>query len=40
MGEIIPFAIWVIPFPVLKINFQFLDNNEKHFVKEFFDQRP
>ena len=26
----------VFPFPVLKINFKFLGNNEEYFVKEVF----
>ena len=33
MGEIILFPVWKIPFPVLKINFETLGTNEKHFVK-------
>ena len=43
MGEIIPFPVWMIPFPVLKvlqIDFELLVINEKHLVKEVFDQRP
>ena len=40
MGEIIPFPVWMIPFPVLKINFKPLGTNERHLVKEVFDQRP
>ena len=36
VGEIIPFPAWMIPFPVLKINFKFLGNNEEYFVKEVF----
>ena len=36
MGEIIPFPVWVIPFPVLKIIFEPLGTNEKPFVKEVF----
>ena len=36
MGEKIPFAVWIIPFPVLKINFETLGTNKKHFVKEVF----
>ena len=42
MGEIIQFPIWINPFPVLKINFKLLGENEKHFVKEvfFLYQRP
>ena len=31
---IIPFPVWIIfPIPVLKINFEVLGKNEKHFVK-------
>ena len=33
MGEIIPYPVWIIPFPVLKINFGPVGSNEKHFVK-------
>ena len=33
MGEIIPFLVWIIPFPVLKINFEPLKTNEKHFLQ-------
>ena len=40
MGEIIPFPVGIISFPVLKINFETLGTNEKHLVKEVFDQRP
>ena len=36
MEEIIPFTVWIILFPVLKINFKPLGSNEKHFVKEVF----
>ena len=36
MGEIIPFPVWIILFPVLKINFELLGSNGKHFVKEVF----
>ena len=36
VGEIIKFPVWIIPFPVLKINFELLGMNEKHFVKEVF----
>ena len=39
MGEIIPFPVWMIQFPVLKINFEPFGSYEKHFVKDFFDQR-
>ena len=34
--EIIPFPLWIVPFPVLKINFEPLGSNVKHFVKEVF----
>ena len=40
MGDIIPFPVWIIPFPDLKIKFELLGSNEKHFVKEFFYPRP
>ena len=33
VGKIIPFPVWIIPFHVLKINFETLGTNEKHFVK-------
>ena len=36
MGEIIPFPVWMIPFPLLKINFEAGRTNEKHLVKDFF----
>ena len=36
LGEIIPFPVWIIPFPILKINSEFLGLNEKHFVKDIF----
>ena len=36
MGEIIPFPVRIILFPVLKINFGPIGSNEKHFVKEVF----
>ena len=36
MGEIIPFPVWIIPFPVLKNDFELLGSNEKHFVKGVF----
>ena len=32
VGEIIPFPVWIIPFPDLKINFGLLDKNKKYFV--------
>ena len=34
--EIIPFPDWINPFPVLKINFELLEKNEGHFVKDIF----
>ena len=40
MGKIIPFSVWIIPFPVLKINFEQFGTNERYFVKEVFDPRP
>ena len=36
MGEIIPFSVWIILFPVLKINFQPLGSNKKHLKKRSF----
>ena len=36
MGEIIPFPVWIIPFPVLKINYEPLGTNGRHIVKEVF----
>ena len=36
MGELIPFPVWMIPFPVSNIDFELLGSNEKHFVKEVF----
>ena len=33
VGDIIPFPVWIIPFSILKINFESLGTNEKHFVK-------
>ena len=30
----IPFPIWINPFPFLKINFEILGENEIHLVKE------
>ena len=36
VGEIILFPVRIIPFPVLKINFEALGTNEGHFVKEVF----
>ena len=40
MGEIIRFPVWIIPYPVLKIQFQFLGKYEGDVVKKVFDQRP
>ena len=34
--EIIPFPVWIIQFPVLKIDFQSLWSNKKHLLKEVF----
>ena len=34
MGDKIPFPVWMIPFLVLKINFETLGTNEKHLVKD------
>ena len=31
--EIIPVLVWIIPFLVLKINYEPLGSNVKHFVK-------
>ena len=39
VGEIILFPVWMIPFPVLKTNFEPFGSNKKHFVKKFLDQR-
>ena len=36
MGEIIPFPVWIILFPVLKSKFEPPRMNEKQFVKEVF----
>ena len=36
VGKIIPFPVWIIPFPILKINSEFFGLNEKHFVEEVF----
>ena len=36
VGEIISFPVWIILFPVLKINFKLLAKNMKHLVKDFF----
>ena len=37
IGEIIPVPVWIIPFPVLDINFEPLGSSVKHFVKGVFD---
>ena len=34
--EIIPFPVWIIPFPIFKTSFKLVDKIEKHFVKEVF----
>ena len=34
VGEIIPFPVWIIPFFVLKIDFEPPGTDEKYFVKE------
>ena len=39
VGEMIKFSAWVMPYPVMEINFELLSKNEKHFVHEIFDQR-
>ena len=36
MGKIVPFPVWVIPFPVLKTNFEFLGLYGKNVEKEVF----
>ena len=36
VGEIIPFSVLIIPFPVFKINIETLESNEKSFEKEVF----
>ena len=36
MGEIIPFPVWIIPFPALKINFEFLGIYEEDVEKTVF----
>ena len=35
--EIIPFPVWINPFPVSKIDFEPFGSNEKQFVKGVFD---
>jgi len=34
--EIIPFPVWIIPFPVFKTSFGLIGKSKKHFVKETF----
>ena len=34
IGEIIPFPVWIIRFPIFKTSFKLVDKIEKHFVKE------
>ena len=36
VGEIIPFPVWIIPFPVFKYSFGFVFKSWKLFVKEVF----
>ena len=36
VGEIIPFPVWMISFPVLKTNLEPFVSNKKHFIKEIF----
>ena len=36
VGHIISFPVWIIPFPVLKINYEILGENERHFGKVSF----
>ena len=38
VAEIIQFPVWMIPFPVLKINFEVLGRYGKDVVKEVFDR--
>ena len=33
VGDKIPFPVWINPFPILKINYEFLGENKRHFVK-------
>ena len=40
VGQIIPFPVWIIPSPVLKISFEPLGSYENDVGKEDFDQRP
>ena len=36
VGEMIKFSAWVMPYPVMEINFELLSKNEKRFVKQVF----
>ena len=36
VGEIIPFPVWIIPFPVLKIDFEPFGSYENDVEKEVF----
>ena len=36
VGEKIPYPVLIIPFSVLKINFETLGTKEKDFIKEVF----
>ena len=36
VGRMIPFSVWIIPFPVMKINVQPLGSYENDVEKEFF----
>ena len=36
MGEVISFPVWLIPFPVSKMNFEPHGTNEKLFIEEIF----
>ena len=38
MGEMIPFPVWIIPFPVLKILFIILGKNGEDVVNEVFSK--
>ena len=38
--DIIPLPVWIIPFPVLKINLNPLDHMKIMLKKKFFDPRP
>ena len=38
VGEIIPFPVLIIPFPVSKTSFKVVSKIQKHYVKEAFDE--